>query len=69
MHGRGQLRIYLVYNTGARRLYRGSRTSKNICSCKPIYRRYHACLTGKSSVLTKEKWGAISSIARENEEE
>ena len=31
-HGRAQLRMYPGYSTGARRLPRGSRPSKNICS-------------------------------------
>ena len=35
----------------------GQRTTKNVCSCKPSYRLHHASLTGKSSLLTKEKWG------------
>ena len=35
----------------------GQRTTKNVCSCKPSYRLHHASLTGKSSLLTKERWG------------
>ena len=37
----------------------GQRTTKNVCSCKPSYRLQHASLTGKSSLLTKEKSGQI----------
>ena len=36
-----------------------SRSSKNICTCKPIYEWHHASLTNKSSVLTR---GARSNL-------